>query len=550
APVRVAPAIALQQITARGNVIDARISPDGRFLAFAVREERGQSLWLKQLATGQELELVPLTEGSFWGCTFTPDGNAIVYGFKTSREPRGALYRVSTIGGHPERLLMGIDSNVSFSPDGKRMTWLRADFPQPKQSALMVANSDGTGERALATRRPPELFAPMFFTHPSWSPDGKLIAASVQRTQDPVSAKLIGFDPESKRETVLSRDRWTSLTSVEWLPDGSGFVVIGSRDPASVDVVTTAARQIWLIPYPSGEVRPIANSPLLYYRAPSVSADGSKLVAIVTDAKVHLSRTSVSPPGPAERISSGRYDGPTGVAELRDGRIVFTSVDAAAATLSIMDRNGNGRRQLMRDSFSNRFPVAFSEGIAYVSTTPNGTDVCRINDDGENRRVIVRGVDQAPIAVSPDGNSVVYSLNRRLWKVSSDGSQSRQLTREIASSPSYSPSGDRIAFVIGDMQQPEGSRLVVMSADGDKLLWSKAVQRQSISSRWMPDGNALLLLNLDAHNIWMYPLRGEPKQLTHFDDFVWGFDVAHDGKSLIVAQGSLARDAVLITGFR
>ena len=549
APLRRAPAVAIQQLTARGNVIDAQISPDGRFMAFVVREERGQGLWLKQLATSQELQLIPPTVGAFWGSAFTRDGNAIVYGLKTAGEPRGALYRVSTIGGHPERLLAGTDSAVSFSPDGKKMTWIRAEYPRPGESALMIANDDGTGERVLATRRPPELFAPIFFARPSWSPDGNLIAASVRRT-DPVGAMLIGVDPQNGRETVISNAQWWALGALEWLPDGSGVVAVATRQGAAHDFTNLAGTQIWLIPYPSGEPRRITNDASTY-RKPSISADGTKLVAVVADqSKVHLSRIALASGGPPERFSTGRYDGVVGVTELGDGRIVFTSAERGGVTLWIVERDGTGRRQLLRDAFENRYPVSFTGGIAYVSTSPTETDVCLINAEGENRRVIVRQVESAPIAVSQDGKSIVYSLNRRLWMISSDGTARRQLTQEIASNPAFSPRGDRIAFVSGDTEQPEGGRLVVAKAAGDKTLWSASVTRQGGSLRWLPDGNSLLLYNFDTHNISIYPLRGDPKRLMHFDDFVWDFDIAHDGKSLIVAQGSLARDAVLITGFR
>src|SRR5207245_1942712 len=348
--------VSLQAITARGNVVDAQISPDGRFLVFAVREATGQSLWLRQLASGQELELLPRTVGALWGSAFTPDGNAIVYGLKTASEPRGALYRVSTIGGHPERLVAGTDSAVSFPPDGKRMTWIRADFPRPGESALMVANSDGSGDRPVAIRRPPEFFAPMFFTRPSWSPDGKLIAVSVRRNENPVRSSLIGVDPQNGHESVLSNARWWALNALQWLPDGNGIVAIAARERGSTDAITLAGTELWLIPYPSGEPRRITTD-ASYYREPSISSDGSKLVAVAAVAKVHLSRVPLSPPGPAQRFSIGRYDGVAGLAELRDGRIVSTSAESGTVSLWIMDRDGTGRRQLLRDGFENRYPV-------------------------------------------------------------------------------------------------------------------------------------------------------------------------------------------------
>jgi Tol biopolymer transport system component len=178
------------------------------------------------------------------------------------------------------------------------------------------------------------------------------------------------------------------------------------------------------------------------------------------------------------------------------------------------------------------------------------SDVCLISEDGEGRRVVVRGVDDAPIAISPDGKSIVYAGNRRLWTISSDGRRRRQLTQEIASYPSFSPDGDRLAFMTGDSQQPEGSRLMVTDLAGDKILSIQLVQRESGVLRWTIDGKSILLPSFHLHTVWIYPLRGQPKQLTNFDDMVWSFDVGRDGKSLLVAQGSLARDAVLITGFR
>ena len=244
----------------------------------------------------------------------------------------------------------------------------------------------------------------------------------MRRNENPVRSSLIGVDPQSGHESVLSNARWWALNALQWLPDGNGIVAIAARERGSTDAITLAGTELWLIPYPSGEPRRITTD-ASYYREPSISSDGSKLVAVAAVAKVHLSRVPLSPPGPAQRFSIGRYDGVAGLAELRDGRIVSTSAESGTVSLWIMDRDGTGRRQLLRDGFENRYPVAFSGGIAYVSKTPTETDVCVVDENGEGRRVIAREVDESPIAVSPDGESFVYRVNRRLWKISSDGRQ-------------------------------------------------------------------------------------------------------------------------------
>jgi len=75
---------AFQRITAKGNLTNTRVSPDGRFLAYAQYDDDSTaSLWIRQLATGEDLQIVPRIAGSILGCTFTPDSNAIVYALRS-----------------------------------------------------------------------------------------------------------------------------------------------------------------------------------------------------------------------------------------------------------------------------------------------------------------------------------------------------------------------------------------------------------------------------------------------------------------------------------
>ncbi|HET7712833.1 MAG TPA: protein kinase, partial [Thermoanaerobaculia bacterium] len=383
-PVSIASQTAFRRLTARGNVDTVTISRDGRFIAYT--DVQG-SLWLRQLASSEDLQLTPPAPVRFLGAAFTPDGDAIIYATISANEPRGALHRITTIGGAPEHLLSGVDSAPALAPDGKRMVWLRAAFPSPEESALMIANSDGSDARVVAVRRRPEQFVPVFFSHPAWSPDGKLIAAAVKRLRDPNSAILIGFDPDSGREVSLSSARWVSLSSLAWMPDQSGIVAIAAADQASIHGVTHTGNQIWFIPYPSGAPRRITND-LLYYRQVSVSADGTKLVADVADATVHLWRKSLEGDDAPRRISGGHFDGVGGISAGPDGRLVFTSKERGTTTLWSMDADLGRRRQLIRRPYREEYPVAFDGGIAYVSSTPTATELCVTSWEGEGRDVV------------------------------------------------------------------------------------------------------------------------------------------------------------------
>src|SRR5205085_9034375 len=255
----------LHRITSGGDVVSATISPDGKYVAYVVSNENGQSLRIRQLATRQELQLLPMTQKlSCRGHTFTPDGNAILYVIRNGANPIGTLFRISTLGGKPERILEGIDGDPSFSPDGRRIAYLRPDFPRRGQSALMVAAIDGSGAQPVATRQYPELFAPVSFGGPSWSPDGSIIAAAVNRAEDPEAATLVGFDPDRGTAQRLTDGNWRALGQAAWMPDGSGILIVGTRDDDPLAAAALPLR-LWFLPYPSGPPRRLTND-LLSYR--------------------------------------------------------------------------------------------------------------------------------------------------------------------------------------------------------------------------------------------------------------------------------------------
>jgi len=142
----------IEQITESGNVIAAAVSPDGKYAATIVSEGGLHSLWLRQIGTTQSIALVPPAPVAFWGASFAPDGTTIDYVVKSAKDWAGTAYRIHTLGGPSQVIVKGADSGIAFSHDGKRLAWLRASYPRAGESALMVANADGSGARALAVR--------------------------------------------------------------------------------------------------------------------------------------------------------------------------------------------------------------------------------------------------------------------------------------------------------------------------------------------------------------------------------------------------------------
>jgi WD40 repeat protein len=138
--------VRISRITNSGNAIDATISPDGKYIVYALSTRNSQSLYIRQVNTPNDKLIVPPAPVGFFGMTFSPDGNELFYAVKAAMDT-GTLYRIPVLGGTPVKVLEKIDGPVSFSPDGKRLVLVRANYPNPGESALVIANVDGSGQR-------------------------------------------------------------------------------------------------------------------------------------------------------------------------------------------------------------------------------------------------------------------------------------------------------------------------------------------------------------------------------------------------------------------
>jgi Tol biopolymer transport system component len=545
--------LSITRITSSGNVTEAALSPDGRFVSYVDSEQGEQSLWLRQLATGQTLRLVPNRRAFYWGHTYTRDGNAIVFGLKSPEDLVGAFYSTSTLGGAPRRLGAAIDSAPAFSPDGGRMAWVRAGHPTPEESALVIAKADASEERVLAAIALPERLAPIFFTAPSWSPDGRRIAAAVVRfgsEKVETGGKIVAVTVEDGRVETLADPGWRFVGQVAWLPEGDALLAVARGDQQERE-------QVWLVPLTGDTPRPIT-SDLLQYRIVSVAADGRSFLTVAADSLSSIWLAPRDGGGRPRKLAGSKIDGLYGLDFAPDGRVVYTSVEGGRLSLWITSPDGAERSPLATGDEEALAPVVTAAGgVFYLGRTRAGIEIRRAGLDGSPSGVVTKGVLFGDFAVSPDGRTVVFSAlddgESRLFRVDAAGGAPERLTDYSAHTPAFSPDGRRLAFYyldrkslrfrIGLAPAGGGSPETSLDAETPNNLGKIVFTQEGLYLNTMPG---------DRANVWLQPLDGrEARRVTDFEDLILAdFALSPDGKSLAYSRGPRTRDAMLVRGFR
>src|SRR4030095_13233459 len=425
----------VQPVTTSGKASAAAISPDGNYVAHVKSDAGQQSLWLRQVATTSDTQIVPPPTQNYNGITFSKNGDYIYYALGELNNPAHTLYQVGTLGGASRKIIENVASPITLSPDGTRLAFMR-DIATG-ETALVVANADGTGERQIAVRKRPGSFSP---GGPSWSPDGKLIASGVLNSELVGGTTVIGVEVESGAEKQITSQKWCGncVGQVGWLAGGSGLLLL-FLDPGP------RSKQLWHISYPDGEARKVTNDDLNNYSHVSLTADSSVLVTVQTEIAAGVWVTPQADASRARQISSGRYDGQLGVAWTPGGKIIYTSRESGLTDIWSMDQDGKDQKQLTAPAATNLDRWATRDGryIIFSSTrksaSRNGRSIWRIDTDGGNLKQLTGGAGGRFPQSLTDGRCAGFVCARHgpstVWKVSIDGGEPVPLTDKWTSNP-------------------------------------------------------------------------------------------------------------------
>jgi eukaryotic-like serine/threonine-protein kinase len=529
------------QVTNTGNAGAAALSPDRRYIVYVLREGAQESLWVQQLATGSNIQVLAPDLVHFVAVSFTPDGNYVMF-VRTDKSSLNFrhLYQMPVLGGAPRQLVTDIDSAPAFSPDGRQIAYTRGIL-DPLGNNILVANADGSGERVLA-KRPG--FSPGTATV-DWSPDGTAVAT--------VSAEGRNNGAQWVLETVSVKTGEVRdvhafavpAQAVAWLPDSSGLLVVGIDEQSG-------RGQIWFVSYPGGELSRFTNDLTNYDTCClDITRDGSSLTALQTTiaSDIWVAKGDGSNP---QQITSGEALGVLGLAWAGD-RIVAGNSQAQWFS---MGADGANRAPISSDREPHLDLSSCPDGKHLIYTTFHaGTlELWRSEADGTNAIKLAPRASIGGGFCTPDSKSVIYGTNEGMWRVPIDGGKSEKTDLPLTEA-GFSPDG-KLKFA--RLQKVEGgtlvSKIIVSAIGGGAPLYEFPVPFGMQALRFTADSKALayMLKRNRATNVWVQPLSGgAPKQITKFTNGdLFAFSWSRDGKQLAFARGERKTDVVMMSGFR
>ena len=263
----------IKTLTITGQVRDAVISPDGKYVVTETEENGKYALWLRNVATSSDTEIFPGTNTYLRNLTISRDGDYIYFRHRVPGINSGhGLYRLPVLGGTPQAVQQDVDSRAIFSPDGKRMAFLRMNNPEIGKARWLTANLDGSDEKVI---RITEKTSAPANGNMSWSPDGKLLAYTSQTPGATDGAqKIQTLDLASGAVKTVYRSDDMSLMDLQWLPDESALLINYTRQTPD------AFPQLGMVSYPAGDFHTITNGTNVNQSSPTVSADGKTIAAI------------------------------------------------------------------------------------------------------------------------------------------------------------------------------------------------------------------------------------------------------------------------------
>jgi Tol biopolymer transport system component/predicted Ser/Thr protein kinase len=538
---------AVSKATVSGKARLVAISPDGKYLLYVMNAGGQQSLWLQNIPTNSNTQVVAPGPFSYLGLRFSRDGNYVYF---IRSEPGSQslkyLYRAPVLGGAPQKLVTDIDSNITFSPDGTKFAYLLANNPKVGEYRVIVRSAEGSEEKTITTGPFNEQVANL-----AWSPDGKIIVMPLSQPAGALGG-MVTFDAESGKRNPFMISKEQYFVRSVWLPDGSGLLALGQP-------IFSPQSQVVHIAYPSGKVSPVTRDTNTYVDL-SVSADGHTIATV--EMQTHNNAYVMAESASSSQARQLALEGapPYEIGWTHDGQLMM-SVVGTGVTLVNPDSGTKTPlfSQVRYPGFAHSCPDGHLVFMALASTKIEA-HIFRADADGGNVKELTSGKFDFMPTCSADSKTVFYeNADSKLNRVALEGGAAQQFPGYPGFSRStVSPDGKLVAIVTADRGGTK-ERLGLLSSDFSQPIRLLDFERPRAEYAVMfgdgpiqftRDGKGIIYPVRDGEtdNLWQQNLDGSPgKLLTDFkSEFIRDFDYSVDGKQLAIIRGHRESDVVLL----
>jgi serine/threonine protein kinase len=389
----------VNKVTENGKVRAVAVSPDGKYILSVLDDKGQESLWLRNIPTNSNTQVIPPESVQYLALRFSPDGNYLYFVRGEPGQALKLLYRAPVLGGTPQKLVTDVDTNITFSPDGRSLAYLVMNNPELGKLRLVTYSLEtGEGKTLVLGSMSQRL------GFPAWSPDGKTIVCVIQQPGDAISG-LMAIDAVSGKQNLIFEFKNGIASSPVWLPDGSSLLVLYTGTENNF-----ARHQLVEISPGDHSSRAVTHDVNDYFDL-SISGDGHKLATILAEGHYDLDvlHSSDLGNGQVQPVDSGKYAHT--FTWMPDGSLILEQDDL---NLVHLDRGTKTPLTSARQEGLKLQPSACANG-GYVVTSIAGhgggkaMNIWRMDSGGDNMKQLTYGkLDQHPVC-SPDGKWVYYS---------------------------------------------------------------------------------------------------------------------------------------------
>ncbi|MGA8072466.1 MAG: protein kinase [Candidatus Acidiferrales bacterium] len=539
------------RITNSGKVTKTAISADGRYVLNVVKDKARESLWLFNVGTSSNTQITAPEPLYIAEPVFSPDGDYVYYlrAVDQTQELFDSL-RVPVLGGAAQTVIRNVDGGVAFSPDAKRMVFIRLNDPELGKYYILSANLDGSDEQILLAE--PTLSANTI----SWSPDGKRIADAVYSKGG--ATVLRTFDLATKKSSELAKFGDRDIQALSWAPNGRGIFINYRLRTAS-----PIAGQIGFVSFPGGTMHELTND-LNGYQGLGVSKDGKSIATVQMQATDKILLQDAAGGKSTGSVSLPSQEMIVGFDWLNDAEMLIAGIHS----VSRIKVDGVSSTTLTSDPNANLLDVLHCGSYAVVEwqfkNNANALDIWRMDLDGRNPIQISYGPFDQWALCSPDGKSVYFydqADGKFVMHIPIDGGAAERLSFPAHGNTILGLNGMGISRD-GKWMATSGAELGSNSAIG--RVWVIGLDDNSNAPTRMltpdprfvtelritPDGKFVTYVISDqgAKSLWAQPVDGGPGHaITEGDeDDLWDYRWSPDAKTLGIQRKHFQADVVLL----